>query len=132
MKVSEDCGLTHTMDIDELPIETDPSLSSVEKESWFNMTGDAKHLFAGSRKRTIVASLIDHPHYEERWYSLLLEDGGETIHEPEDDVPESAEAIIAVGGRLPIGCLTVKSKPRSNNHQSSVVNSKQIDPDAFN
>lgn len=120
------------MDINELPVETDPELRSVEKESWFTMTGDSKRLSAGSRKRTIVDSLIEHPHYEERWYSLLLEDGSVTNYNPKDGVPDSAEAIVAVGGWLPVGCLTVKSKPRSNNHQSSVVNSKQIDPDAFN
>lgn len=109
--------------------ERDPALSVREKETTIRMAADEKSFHVMSEKRTIVSSLLQHPEFELSWARVV--NGDETTRVSETNELREVDAIYAVAGRMPVGCLTVKSKPRSNNHQSSVVNSETIDADAF-
>jgi len=109
-------------------VENDPDLNSAEKESSVTFLGDEKRFTIFSAKRTIVKSLLEHDNFEVKW--LQIDKNGKKVRV---DDPENVgdSTIYSVSGTMPIGCLTIKSKPRSNNHQSSVVNSETIDADAF-
>lgn len=109
-------------------VESDPDRTGAEKESAFTMLGDEKVITAMSAKATIVRSLLKHDHFEPEWF--VVEDGGKANVETIEDAAD-ADAIYAVSGEMPVGCLTVKSAPRSNDHQSSIVNAEGVQPGAF-
>ena len=111
-------------------VDRDPELSGDEKETSISMYGQDKHFTIYSAKPTVVKSLLEHDHFDLSW-ARVLEDGEPervrdraTLHEVEGD-------IVAVRGEMPVGVLTVKSKPRANNHQSSVVTAETIDSSVF-
>jgi hypothetical protein len=106
-------------------VEADPNRVSHEKETHINFLGDANEMRVFSAKRAIVSQLVKHPHFELKWASV---EGARTNA---GDVQETDGAIWAVSGMMPIGCLTIKSSPRTNNHQSQCVNYEGVDPDAF-
>ena len=109
-------------------VENDTDRQIVEKETTISAHGneDVLHVFAA--KKTVVKSLLKHNHFDLDW----AEGGNEdyTSRYDADEIHE-ADAIYAVSGTMPLGVLTVKSKPRSQNNISSVVNHKTVDPDAF-
>lgn len=107
-----------------------PRLSGSEKETAITMYGDGKEFTIFSAKRTIVRSLLEHDHFETKWASVA--DGDDVVRiEGQEAVEESEGDIVAIEGTLPVGTLTVKSKPRANNHQSSIVSTETIDSSVF-
>jgi hypothetical protein len=128
--------MTDEIELHEL-VEPDPKLSGDEKETTITMYGmdDAFRVF--SAKPTVVRSLFQHDHFEPSW--VRVSDGDDARQWSWNDresvtaaCRESGiEAIHAVCGEMPVGCLTVKSKPRSNNHQSSIVSHETVSADAF-
>jgi len=109
-------------------VTSDPMLNATEKETAITILGDGKQMNIFSAKATVVKSLLKHNHFEAEWVggkkdgSYQRVDGGDEA---------TLDAIYSISGTAPVGLLTVKSKPRSNNHQSSIVNSHTIDPEAF-
>jgi hypothetical protein len=74
--------------------------------------------------------LLKHNHFEiER--ARVLEDGDKQRVKERESLEETDGSIVAVEATMPIGVLTVKSKPRTNNHQSSIVNAETIDSSVF-
>lgn len=111
-------------------VDRDPRLSGSEKETTISMYGDDKRFTIYSAKPTIVKSLLKHDFFDMGWARVL--NGDETIEvEEEEQLTSKDGSIVAIEGTLPIGTLTVKSKPRSNNHQSSIVSTEGIDPSVF-
>jgi len=111
-------------------VESDPNLNAAEKETSINILGDEKKMNVFSAKRTVVKSLLDHGHFEVTWLAVSNDDESIERVSSLDDATEY-DAIYSVSGEMPLGLLTIKSKPRSNNNISSVVNSETIDPEAF-
>lgn len=111
-------------------VDRDPTLSGSEKETTISMYGDDKRFTIYSAKPTIVKSLLKHDFFEMDWARVLT--GEKPTHVEERSELETIDGhIVAIEGRLPIGTLTVKSKPRANNHQSSIVSTEGIDPSVF-
>lgn len=109
-------------------VQSNPNINAAEKETTMTMYGDEKELSIFSAKATVVKSLIRNDHFEPEWVGG--DDGsGYTTVEPSQ--AHTLNAIYSISGTAPVGLLTVKSKPRSNNNQSSIVNWKGVDPDAF-
>lgn len=107
-----------------------PRLTGSEKETAITMYGDGERFTIYSAKPTIVKSLLKHDHFEMAWAQLT--DGDEmTDVEDREQLGDSDGNIVAVEGTMPVGTLTVKSKPRANNHQSSIVSWETIDPSVF-
>jgi len=74
--------------------------------------------------------LLKHNHLEiER--ARVLEDGDKQRVKERESLEETDGSIVAVEATMPIGVLIVKSKPRTNNHQSSIVNAETIDSSVF-
>lgn len=111
-------------------VDRDPALSAAEKETTITMYGDEKQYQIFSAKPTIVKSLLKHDHFDMDWARLLGEDTWEHVDE-RAEIKENEGDIVAVEGTMPIGTLTVKSKPRSNNHQSSIISTETIDASVF-
>jgi hypothetical protein len=111
-------------------VDRDPKLTGSEKETTISMYGDDKRFKMYSAKPTVVKSLLKHDHFEMEWARVL---DGETseYYEGRDELREANGKIVAIEGTLPVGTLTVKSKPRANNHQSSIVSWDTIDPSVF-
>lgn len=107
-------------------VEIDPRRNADERETTFSMLGMSESVHVFSAKPTIIRSLLRHDHFE--LFRIGGIDGGE--YEP-DVSAEDVDAIYEIEGVLPIGCLTVKSKPRKDNRQSKIVNHQTISPDAF-
>lgn len=94
------------------------------------MYGQDKHFEIFSAKPTIIKSLIKHDHFELQWARVLNGDDNFRVEEREDLRHKDGD-IVAVEGKMPVGVLTVKSKPRANNHQSSIVSAETIDSSVF-
>lgn len=107
-----------------------PDLSGAEKETTISIYGDSKEYSIFSAKPTIIKSLLRHDHFEIDWAVVAANGsteqitGADTLHDSNGD-------IVSLEGRLPVGTLTVKSKPRANNNQSSIVSWETIDPSVF-
>jgi len=136
-------------------VEPDPKLSGDEKETMISMYGTEKTYTIHSGKPTVVRSLLQHDHFDLRSARVRYPDddvergsAGSTLSQTTNDDAErgsagststafnreqceDAEAIYAVTGEMPVGTLTVKSKPRTNNHQSSIVSHETVSADAF-
>ncbi len=111
-------------------VDRDPELGGDEKETTITMCGQDKRFSVFSAKPTVVKSLFDHDHFELTWARVLA--GGESDHvDSRDALPPQEGSIVAVQGTMPVGVLTVKSKPRADNNQSSIVNSETIDSSVF-
>lgn len=111
-------------------VDRDPALSGSEKETTITMYGDDKRFTIYSAKPTIVKSLLKHDFFEMEW-TRVLSDGRTTEVDDIDALDDIEGNIVAIEGTLPVGTLTVKSKPRANNHQSSIVSTEGIDPSVF-
>lgn len=107
-----------------------PNMSGAEKETTITMFGDGKSFTIFSAKPTIVKSLLKHDHFDFNWAVVSEADKNERVSSM-DELRQSSGEIVSIEGELPIGTLTVKSKPRSNNHQSSIVSTEGIDPSVF-
>jgi hypothetical protein len=120
------------MDLTE-KVETDDGLEPMERETNITIEGDKKEMRIYSAKKTVVKSLLEHDHFELHHANATTDTDNkypyQTFYNREQ--LESAEAIYTVTGTMPLGCLTVKSAPRSNNNISSVVNAEGVDPEAF-
>lgn len=119
-------------------VEPDPKLSGDEKETMISMYGTEKTYTIHSGKPTVVRSLLQHDHFDLRSARVRYPDdhtergsAGSTSTAFNREQCEDAEAIYAVTGEMPVGTLTVKSKPRTNNHQSSIVSHETVSADAF-
>jgi hypothetical protein len=111
-------------------VDRDPMLSGDEKETTISMCGQDKHFTIFSAKPTVVKSLLKHDHFDIVWARVLVDDGAKRF-EQRSKLSDTDGEIVAVKGKMPVGVLTVKSKPRANNNQSSIVNSETIDSSVF-
>jgi hypothetical protein len=111
-------------------VDRDPALSGDEKEATITMYGQDKEFEIFSAKPTVVKSLLQHDHFELDWARVIHKDDGEILRGREPLEDEEGD-IVAVSGTMPVGVLTVKSKPRANNHQSSIVSHETIDSSVF-
>lgn len=113
-------------------VERDPALSGDEKETTISMCGQDKQFTIFSAKPTIIKSLLQHDHFRLQW-ARVLPPADETPKRIEDTdrLANSDGTIVAVRGTMPVGVLTIKSKPRATDHQSSVVNAESVDPSVF-
>lgn len=111
-------------------VDRDPELGGDEKETTITMYGQDKQFNVFSAKPTVVKSLLDHDHFALTWARVLAD--GESSHvDSRSALPPEEGSIVAVEGEMPVGVLTVKSKPRADNNQSSIVNSETIDSSVF-
>lgn len=111
-------------------VDRDPELNGDEKETTITMYGQDKRFGVFSAKPTIVKSLLKHDHFDLDWARLITEDGDERVTDRETLRDRDGD-IVAVSGAMPVGVLTVKSAPRTNNHQSSIVSTETIDSSVF-
>lgn len=107
-----------------------PRLTGSEKETAVTMYGDSERFTIYSAKPTIVKSLLKHDYFEMTW-AQLADDETLTEVERREQLRETDRDIVAIEGSLPVGTLTVKSKPRANNHQSSIISTETVDPSVF-
>lgn len=111
-------------------VNRDPELTADEKETTLTMYGSDKKFNIFSAKPTIVKSLLKHDHFELD-NARLLNNGTKISISEREKLSEKKGDIVAVKGEMPVGVLTVKSKPRANNHQSSIVSAETIDSSVF-
>lgn len=111
-------------------VEPHPNLGGAEKETTISMYGDSKEYTIFSAKPTVVRSLLKHDHFEMDW-AVVASDGQTERVLGLEALRESEGEIVSIEGSMPVGTLTVKSKPRANNHQSSIVSWETIDPSVF-
>lgn len=111
-------------------VDRDPELTGSEKETTITMYGDDKRFTIYSAKPTIVKSLLKHDYFEMEW-ARVLKNGASNNYESVAELEETDGKIVAIKGTFPVGTLTIKSKPRANNHQSSIVSTETIDSSVF-
>lgn len=111
-------------------VDRDTSLNGAEKETTITMLGDAKQFTIYSAKPTIVKSLLKHDHFEMDWARVI---NAESLTKFKDisDLTDSSGDIVAISGRMPIGVLNIKYKPRTKNHQSQIITTETVDPSVF-
>ncbi len=111
-------------------VDRDPMLNGTEKETTVTMLGDEKQFTIHSAKPTIIKSLLEHNHFEMDWARVLDDEDKERVHERER-LHEINGVVVAITGKMPIGTLTVKYKPRANDHQSSIISTDTVDSSVF-
>lgn len=112
-------------------VNRDPELSGAEKETSIAMLGDEKWFTIYSAKPTIIKSLLEHNHFEMKWALILDEDESHDRIRERKKLHDLNGDIVAIKGEMPVGTLTIKYKPRANNHQSSIISTETVDPSAF-
>lgn len=111
-------------------VDRDPDLSGAEKETTLTMMGDEKKFEIYSAKPTVVKSLLQHNHFEMIWARVMDESEHKRISDREKLADIDGD-IVAINGKMPVGTLTIKYKPRANNHQSSIISTETVDPSVF-
>lgn len=112
-------------------VDRDPKLSGDEKETTINMCGLDKHFRIFSAKPTVIKSLLKHDHFELIWARVIGGDSDKIRINERKRLHQTTGDIVAVKRKMSVGVLTVKSKPRANNNQSSIVNAETIDSSVF-
>lgn len=104
-------------------VQSHSRMSKMEKETSIHFTGDADEATITTYKATIVKSLLKHDYAEVYRVVVERQEQPHRIVDVEEDGWDvvADETIVGCHARLPIGCLTVKGSPRSNNYQSSIV-----------
>lgn len=111
-------------------VDRDPGLSGAEKDTTITMLGDEKNFSIISAKPTIVKSLLEHNHFEMDRARVM--DGEDITQVNDRDRLHNIDGnIVSVKGEMPVGTLTVKYKPRTNNHQSSIISTETVDSSVF-
>ena len=118
-------------DIDVSRVGPDPLLSGDEKETALSMYGLDKHYTIHSAKPTIIKALLQHDEFTITRARVVDGEDASRVTTREE-ISKTPGEIVQVVGQLPVGTLTIKSKPRANNHQSSIVNYESVDPAVFN
>jgi hypothetical protein len=111
-------------------VDRDPKLNGDEKETTIAMCGQDKHFTIFSAKPTVIKSLLKHDHFELIWARVISKTETQRVTDRKE-LYETSGDIVGIKGKMPVGVLTVKSKPRANNNQSSIVNSETIDSSVF-
>lgn len=111
-------------------MEPHPNLGGAEKETTISMYGDRKEYSIFSAKPTIIKSLLKHDHFDIDW-AIVSKNGSTEQVIGSEELQKSNGDIVSLEGTLPVGTLTVKSKPRANNNQSSIVSWETVDPSVF-
>lgn len=112
-------------------VEPDSGLSGSEKETTITMYGDAKTATVYSAKPTIVRSLLQHDHFDVVEISGLDDEDNRLYADTEQSARKRLQVIHSIRGEIPVGCLTVKSTRRANDHQSHIVSHETVSADAF-
>jgi hypothetical protein len=112
-------------------VQSHSRMSKMEKETSIHFCGDEEEASITSYKATIVKSLLEHDYAEVYRVVVETEEVSHKAVEVEDDDWDVVvdETIVGCHARLPIGCLTVKGSPRSNNYQSSIITTETEMPD---
>lgn len=110
-------------------VATDPASAPFEREGsiLYDAEGDQAAIY--SAHPTDIRSYLRHEHFSLDWLVVKI-DGlhheATDLHETReiiDDADDDADVrVTGIHGTLPIGCITVKSKPRSSSNLSLVVN----------
>ncbi len=108
----------------------DPILNGDEKETTITMYGQDKEFDIFSAKPSLIKSLLKHDNFTLERARVVNDEETHRVNEREELETTKGE-IVAVEGSMPVGVLTVKSKPRVNNHQSSIINTETIDSSVF-
>lgn len=111
-------------------VDRDPALSGAEKETTLTMMGDEKKFEIYSAKPTIIKSLLQHNHFEIVRARVMNESGQERISD-RNKLADINGDIVAIKGKMPVGTLSIKYKPRVNNHQSNIISTDTVDSSVF-
>lgn len=84
-------------------VKADPELMAVEKELIIRGVQDSNKIHVWAEIPTHVRSLLANEHFEETERREI--DGD----------------VVAVGGTMPLGCLTISSTSRENNRHNRVI-----------
>lgn len=111
-------------------VEPDDELSGDEKETTISMYGTDEAMTVYSEKATVVRDLLRHDNLEVLMITGLDDETYVRVDDREA-ARERLDVIHGVKGEMPVGCLTVKSKPRSNDYQSSIVSHETVSSEAW-
>ena len=111
-------------------VDRDPVLSGAEKETTITMMGDEKWFEIYSAKPTMIKSLLEHNHFDMIWARVMRDNGTERLSD-QSELKDIDGDIVGIKGAMPIGTLTIKYKPRTKDHQSSIISTETVDSSAF-
>jgi len=105
-------------------VEADSKLSSAEKETTISMYGDNKEATIHSFRPSVVRSLLQHDHLEVTEIIGRNNNGSTVRTDDRTTAQERLQVIHGVTGKIPVGCLKVKSTRRSNDYQANIVSNE--------
>jgi len=105
-------------------VEADSNLSRAEKETTISMYGDSKEATIHSFRPSVVRSLLQHDHLEVTEIIGRNNNGSMVRADDRTTAQEQLRVIHGVTGKIPVGCLKVKSTRRSNDHHQDIVSNK--------
>lgn len=117
--------MTTDAQIADLWVRGDPDLESAEKETlirWAKPDDEAK---IHTDERGVGRRLIRHPHSTVEEVSVLRDDGDRYAALEPDEV-DSADEVVGVRVRLPIGAVSIPRDPRKDDQHSPVVSERVL------
>jgi len=116
-------------------VESTSHTTGEAAETATHMAGTDEQMTVTSYKNTVVRSLLEHDHADISWLVCESNDGGHKRFESVEDVWDTFDepTVLGITVAMPVGCLSIKGTPRTNDHHSSVVSvpSDAPDPEDF-
>lgn len=130
--------MTKTDDVDteswwmDIPVEYDPMLDPAERTFNIEFIKSEGLVDVFSEEKTSIKHLREHNYFNVSEIRVGDENRVWVGH-PDTIEPQNTRELelYAMWGTMPIGCLTVKSSPRSNNYVSNVINNEEFDGSVF-
>ena len=108
-------------------VRSDPEARPFERETSYRFDAtDDDRMIVYSGMPSQVRGWLRHEHFEPSWFVITNDrhhfeaDSTQEAQELLDDLDDAG--ITGLRGKLPIGCLTVKSSPRASNSVGQVIN----------
>jgi len=103
---------------------SDPALTPAEKETVFRFARDEARLNFFSAERGVGRRLILHP---DAVLDAVVVKSGDARPAKDPAAVQVGEDIVGVRGTLPIGALSVLSKPRKSDQHADIVSDRVLE-----
>ena len=106
-------------------VAPDPDLMLKERETTVSFADDEDRARVHSASPAVVRRLLAHDEVSVREATIHDGEGVETV--PGGALRGTDGDIVSVRATLPVGCVLIKARPRSNNQASGVVSGGVFD-----
>lgn len=99
-------------------VEASPIRQVQDKETAIHFRSKKQNFNVESYEAPVVKGLLRNDHFKLDSVTVYRNQEEHTLKSPSF---QAYDKVVGVKGTLPIGCLTIKNRKKSNNHHSSIL-----------